>query len=344
MVDSICKEIERQHDFLNGAKIETVYFGGGTPSVLPPNELNRIFQQLEKTFNIKNATEITLEANPDDLTEDFLNYLKEDSPVNRLSIGVQSFNEEELKFMNRAHNAKEAYECIEKARNYDFEDFSVDLIYASPLGSLKIWEENLNTLIDLEIPHISCYCLTVEEKTALDHQIKKGLSPAPSEKDASEQFLFMQSFFAKHNYIQYEISNIAKEGHFAKHNSNYWKGIPYLGIGPGAHSFNGTDRQWNRSNNALYIKNIEHQIDHFEIERLEEKDRYNEYIMTGLRTIWGVEKAHLKQFDEKYSRYFHEQIKSYLNDGDVNEYKDSFVLKPEAKLRADAIAADLFYI
>ena len=344
MTDSICEEIKRQQYYLKGAPIETIYMGGGTPSVLSPNELNQIFLQLDQTFNIASAQEITIEANPDDLGEDFLEYLKSDSPINRLSIGVQSFHEEELKFMNRAHNAKEAFTSIEKARKYDFQEFSVDLIYGSPLSSLKSWEANLNTLLELNIPHISCYCLTVEEKTALAHQIKKGLTQAPLEKDASDQFLFMQAFFEKHHYIQYEISNIALEGHFAKHNSNYWKGIPYLGIGPGAHSFNGEDRQWNISNNALYMKNIENKIQHFEIEKLEEKDRYNEYVMTSLRTIWGIEEKNLKQFDEKIFAHFNKLIAPHIKNGNINNNNGFYTLKPEAKLRADAIASDLFLI
>ena len=344
MTDSICEEIERQQHYLKGAPIETIYMGGGTPSVLSPNELNQIFLQLDQTFNIASAQEITIEANPDDLDEDFLKYLKADSPINRLSIGVQSFHEEELKFMNRAHNAKEAFTSIEKARKYDFQEFSVDLIYGSPLSSLESWEANLNTLLELNIPHISCYCLTVEEKTALAHQIKKGLTQAPLEKDASDQFLFMQAFFEKHHYIQYEISNIALEGHFAKHNSNYWKGIPYLGIGPGAHSFNGEDRQWNISNNALYMKNIENKIQHFEIEKLEEKDRYNEYVMTGLRTIWGIEEKNLKQFDEKIFANFDRLIEPHIKNGNIINTNGFYALKPEAKLRADAIASDLFLI
>jgi len=344
MTASICEEIERQQHYLKGAPIETIYMGGGTPSVLSPNELNQIFLQLDKTFNIASAQEITIEANPDDLDEDFLEYLKSDSPINRLSIGVQSFHEEELKFMNRAHNAKEAFTSIEKARQYDFQEFSVDLIYGSPLSSMKSWEANLNTLLELNIPHISCYCLTVEEKTALAHQIKKGLTQAPLEKDASDQFLFMQAFFEKHQYIQYEISNIALEGHFAKHNSNYWKGIPYLGIGPGAHSFNGEDRQWNISNNALYMKNIENKIQHFEIEKLEEKDRYNEYVMTGLRTIWGIDEKNLKQFDEKIFAHFNKLISPHIKNGNIINNGGFYALQPEAKLRADAIASDLFLI
>ena len=344
MVDRICSEIQNQKDYLNGANIETIYLGGGTPSVLSPNELNQIFQQLANTFNINTASEITLEANPDDLNDEFLGYLKDYSPVNRLSIGIQSFLEEELKFMNRAHNAKEAYSCIDKVRKYDFEEFSTDLIYGSPLSNLKSWEKNLNTMLELQVPHISCYALTVEEKTALDHQIKKGLTPAPLEKDASEQFLFMQAFFKTHYYIQYEISNIAKEGHFAKHNSNYWKGVPYLGIGPGAHSFDGKNRQWNMSNNALYMKNIENNIQHYEVEELTHRDRYNEYVMTGLRTIWGVEKENLKQFGPTLNNYFQTHIKEHLNQGQIRETADAYVLSEEAKLRADAIASDLFFI
>lgn len=344
MVDRICTEIKSQKDYLYGAAIETIYLGGGTPSVLSPNELDQIFKQISKSFNINSANEITLEANPDDLNDDFLSYLKNSSPVNRLSIGIQSFVEEELQFMNRAHNAKEAYACIDNVRKYDFEEFSTDLIYGSPLSNIQSWEKNLNTMLELKVPHISCYALTVEEKTALDHQIKKGLTPAPLEKDASEQFVFMQSFFQANNYIQYEISNIALQGHFAKHNSNYWKGVPYLGIGPGAHSFDGKNRQWNISNNALYMKNIEHGIQHYEVEQLTETDRYNEYIMTGLRTIWGVEKENLKQFGSNLNNYLKSQIQEHINTGNIRETSDSYVLTEQARLRADAIASDLFFI
>ena len=344
MIDAICREMEVQQDYLNGQNITSVYLGGGTPSILKPNELNQLFTQLNKSFNIERAQEITIEANPDDMNGEMLNYLKEDSPVNRLSIGIQSFMEEELKYMNRAHNSEEALRCVELARKYEFEALSADLIYGSPVSTMESWKKNLKLLADLDIPHLSCYCLTVEEKTALAYQIKKGISKAPLEKDAADQFEYMIDFFKEHNYIQYEISNIAKEGHFAVHNSNYWKGISYLGLGPGAHSFNGKERQWNIANNALYIKNIENQIQYFETEYLEPADRYNEYVMTGLRTIWGVEKKHLKQFGSTFLNYFNQAVNPFIKSGDIIDNQQAFILSEAARLRADAIASDLFFI
>lgn len=344
MIDAICKEMQRQKDYLNGQKISSIYLGGGTPSILTPNELNQLFNQLNQSFNIDEAQEVTLEANPDDMNEEMLNFLKQDSPVNRLSIGIQSFMEEELKYMNRAHNADEALRCVEMARKYDFQALSADLIYGSPVSTMESWKRNLQLLADLDIPHLSCYCLTVEEKTALAYQIKKGISKAPLEKDAADQFEYMIDFFKEHDYIQYEISNIAKEGHFAVHNSNYWRGVAYLGLGPGAHSFNGQERQWNMANNALYIKNIENSIQYFETEQLQPADRYNEYVMTGLRTIWGVEKSNLKQFGPEFNNYFNKVVSTFLKSGDIIENQEAFILSEAARLRADAIASDLFYI
>lgn len=344
MVDSICTEISNRTNYLAGEPIETIYLGGGTPSILSPKELTQIFKTLDQYYHIATAQEITIEANPDDINHSLLSFLKNDSPVNRLSIGIQSFFKDELKFMNRAHSAKEAKQCIDLARQYDFENLSADLIYGSPLSNMQKWEKNLSTLTDLKIPHLSAYCLTVEEKTALHHQIKSGQRPALDDELASEQFLFMQDYTAQKGYIAYEISNLALEGHFALHNSNYWKGKSYLGIGPGAHSFNGNSRLWNLSNNSLYLKNMELNQPFSEEEILSKKDRYNEYVMTGLRTIWGLQESNLKQFDASIFTYFEQQVKPFIKSNQVNYDGQSYRLNKEARLQADGIASELFVI
>jgi len=267
MVDAIVQEIALQKGYLEDKKLQSIYFGGGTPSLLSERELAAIFEAIHKIYSVSEDAEITLEANPDDLSAQQLQVLRK-SPVNRLSIGVQSFHEADLLFMNRAHNSKEALDCIKAAQDAGFPNLTIDLIYGIPGLTNDLWEKNLEIFQSLDIPHLSSYCLTVEEGTALHHFVEKGKAPPVDEQKAAQQFELLMDFAEKQNYLHYEISNFAKAGHIAQHNTAYWKGTPYLGLGPSAHSYDGKSRQWNIANNAKYMKAIEEGLLAFEKEEL----------------------------------------------------------------------------
>lgn len=287
LIQAINKELEIRKDEIS-TPLETIYFGGGTPSILSEIELESIFETIYKNYSTKNLKEITLEANPDDLNKEKLNFLKS-TPINRFSIGVQSFFEEDLKLMNRAHNAQEAETSIKLAQDFGFENITIDLIYGSTTTTNEMWKQNLQKAIELNVPHISSYALTVEEKTILDHQIKKGITKPVDEDHQNEQFQLLVDTLTSNDFIQYEISNFGKEDYFSLHNSNYWKGIHYLGIGPSAHSYNGKTRAWNIANNSKYIQTINENKLPQEIEVLNEVEQFNEMIMIGLRTIYGID-------------------------------------------------------
>jgi oxygen-independent coproporphyrinogen III oxidase len=343
LVDSIIKELEMQKDFLDGAKIKTIYLGGGTPSVLSASELNRIFEKIYQLFKIRRQPEITMEANPDDLSIDYLNELKK-TPINRLSIGIQSFAEEDLLFMNRAHNAIEAKTGIEYAQDAGFDNLTIDLIYGSPTTTDEQWVKNLNTAFEYDIPHISCYCLTVEPKTALAQMMKKGVVKPMQEDKSIRHFEILTQNMKKYGYIQYEISNFAQANHFAEHNTNYWLGVPYLGIGPSAHSFNGASRSWNVANNSKYIKSIQADELPNTIENLTNVQMYNEYVMTSLRTLWGCDPAKIrKNFGKELMQYFNETILPFVNNQTVTSDGKSYFLTDKGRLLADNIAMELFY-
>ncbi len=344
------KEIILQKEYLKSELVSTVYFGGGTPSLLSSKELNEIFDCLKDNFNINVDAEITLEANPDDLTEEKIKALKETS-VSRLSIGIQSFYDEDLKLMNRAHSAEESIKAVKLAQENGFENITIDLIYGIPGLTDHRWRNNLQIAFALNVNHISAYCLTVEPKTALAHQVKSGLIKNVDEQQSSEQFEIMLEAMHNNDFIQYEISNFCKNGAFSKHNSNYWKKEKYLGLGPSAHSFNGESRQWNISNNTLYIQSIEKGELNFEKEVLTIDQRYNEYVMTSLRTIWGTSIDFIRtSFGEDYSKYFLKEIDLYISTGYVTEDTPSpaervgvrYYLSDKGKLIADKIASDLF--
>ncbi|PQL94033.1 radical SAM family heme chaperone HemW [Apibacter adventoris] len=289
LIKMIGTELQMRKSELDNKPINTIYFGGGTPSLLSYFELDFLFQNIERNYNISQLKEVTLEANPDDLSKDFLLYLKNNSPVNRLSIGIQSFIEEDLRLMNRAHNSQQAKDCVLNAKKAGFENISIDLIYGGQTTTNKFWLDNLSQAISLEIPHISSYALTVESKTVFDSQIKKGKIPEIDEEKQWQQFHLMREKLLENNYIQYELSNFGKNNFFSLHNSSYWKNEPYLGIGPSAHSFNGKNiRSWNISNNMKYIKSLQEKKLPSDHEIITEIDSYNEKIMLGLRTIWGV--------------------------------------------------------
>ena len=343
MISALVKEIEIRKDELNNSIIETIYFGGGTPSVLSSKEIEIVIDAVYKNHQVVEHPEITLEANPDDLSEEKIIELSK-SPINRLSIGIQSFFEEDLKLMNRAHNSEEAKKCLEIANRY-FTNISVDLIYGIPDCTHQEWKENIQTALSFGVPHISSYALTVEEKTPLASFIKKGIIKNVDDEKAQAQFLILIEELEKVNFIHYETSNFGKEGFFSKNNSAYWLGNPYLGIGPSAHSFDGKKRSWNVSNNTKYIKSIAQNILPSESEILSKTDGYNEYVMTGLRTIWGVSLEKIKHdFGEKYSEYLESQAKKHLENKVL--FLENNVLKTtkKGKFLSDGIASDLFFL
>lgn len=341
MVAAILKEIELQKAYLKGEKIKSIYFGGGTPSLLSQKQLNLFFEKINRLHAFANEVEITLEANPDDLTLQKLKALRQ-TPVNRLSIGVQSFSEKDLKFMNRVHTVKEAKRCIENALALGFENLSLDLIYGSPTTSDQQWEDNLNTLFDYQIPHISCYCLTVEPFTALDHFVRTGKAHPFDEEHAAHQFEWLQKSMKKHGYEQYEISNFAKPGCHARHNSSYWLGEKYLGLGPSAHSFNGTSRQWNVAHNIKYLKSLKKGVLPFEKEILTRSQQYNEYVMTSLRTSWGCDLKKIKRWGDDLEKHFLETSAQFIENKTIEVLGSKFFLTDKGKLLADNIAMKLF--
>ncbi len=341
LVNALCGEIEQRKNYLKDKTINTIYFGGGTPSVLDNDELEKIFEALRQNFSWSKDAEITLECNPDDLTKEKLKQLKQ-TGINRLSIGLQSFNEQELEWMNRAHNAEQSVQCVKEAQDAGFENITIDLIYGSKFQTVHDWEKTLEKAVELNVQHISAYNLTVEKKTALGVAVDRKEETPIDEEKSSKQFLLMIDLLQANGFVHYEISNFAKPNFESKHNSNYWKGEYYLGIGPSAHSYNGHSRQWNVSNNAVYTKGINHKEPVFEMEVLSPADKYNEYILTSLRTIWGCDKNQmLKLFGESYEKHFEKEIQSYFPKY-VSETNGVFVLTREGKLLADKIASALF--
>ncbi|MEO8112041.1 MAG: radical SAM family heme chaperone HemW [Ginsengibacter sp.] len=344
MTEALKKEIVLQHSafFDEQEIIETIYFGGGTPSLLTKRELEELLFAIKNNYKVSSSAEITLEANPDDINAASLNEWK-GAGINRLSIGIQSFKEADLIWMNRTHNAEEALHCIELARAAGFINFSIDLIYGTPGLTDKEWQKNVQTVIELEVPHVACYALTVEPGTALQKMIKIKKKIDVNTDDQARQFLLLMKWMADVGYEHYEISNFAKPGHRSRHNSSYWKGAKYLGIGPSAHSYTGTTRKWNIANNALYIQSIKNNVIPFEEEILTETQQLNEYIMTSLRTIEGLD---LRFVEEKFSLKEKERIetdgKNYIAKGMMKKKENKLVLTNEGKLFADGIAADLF--
>ena len=343
LIKAINKELELRKNEIN-QPLETIYFGGGTPSILSENELESIFETIYKNYSTSSIKEITLEANPDDLTKEKLGFLKS-TPINRFSIGVQSFFEEDLRLMNRAHNAQEAEKSIKLTQDFGFENITIDLIYGSTTTTDEMWRENLKKAIELNVPHISSYALTVEEKTVLDHQIKKGETKPIDDNRQNDQFQILVDTLTANNFIQYEISNFGKENYFSHHNSNYWKGVPYIGIGPSAHSYNGKQRAWNIANNAKYIQSINQNILPDEIEILNESDQFNEMIMIGLRTIYGIDLNRINsEFSQQLIDSFYQEINQLLEENLIEKQGNKIILKPEAKFFADGIASRLFYV
>lgn len=343
MLDALAKEIVMRTHELKGETIQTIYFGGGTPSILNTQEITELLDLIYKQFTVNPTAEITLEANPDDLTTEKLAQLS-NTKINRLSIGVQSFFEDDLKFMNRAHTATESIECIKEASKY-FDNITIDLIYGVPNMSTEKWQQNLDKAFELNVPHISSYALTVEEKTALSNFIKKGIVKPLDEALAQEHFNLLVSETNKQGFVHYEISNFGKPAYFSKHNTSYWQGTTYIGIGPSAHSYNKTQRSWNISNNQKYIQSIEKGILPCETETLSKKDRFNEYIMTGLRTIYGVSlNKILTDFGDTTHASLLKNAEKFILQN-LLEIKDNTLLTTKkGKFLADGIASDLFEV
>ena len=343
LVQALVKEIELRKTELQNQTVETIYFGGGTPSLLSNDELHLLINSVYDNFQVSENPEITLEANPDDLSNQRIKELS-NTLINRLSIGIQSFFERDLTLMNRAHNSEEAIKCLSVAMRH-FDNISVDLIYGIPGLSNDQWIENIETVLSYNIPHISSYALTVEPKTALESFIKKGIIKNVDDQLAQEQFNILIDKLEPSGFVHYELSNFGKPNYFSKNNSAYWQGEPYLGIGPSAHSFNGNQRGWNVRNNSKYIKSIQNNELPIEIETLSTTDKYNEYIMTGLRTMWGVSFEKIEsEFGENYKKYILLQSEKYINQHLLYIDDNKILTTKKGKFLSDGIASDLFKI
>lgn len=342
MVDAIVQEIHLKKDLLKD--IQTLYFGGGTPSILETHHFDSIFNALSKYLTLSSLKEVTLEANPDDITKDLLDYLKE-SPINRFSMGIQSFHDKDLSFMNRAHNSHEAFQAVEWIKEAGFDSISIDLIYGMPNSSLQDWRSNVQHAISLGINHISAYCLTIEEKTVLGNWHKKGKFNVLPDENVLDQFKFLVEVLQDSGYEHYELSNFAKEGKRALHNANYWKGLHYIGIGPSAHSYFDQKRTWNVANNTQYMNQIEEGSIPEEIEYLTDTDRFNEYLMVKLRTSDGIDKQELGDlFGKDKITYIQEIIDQEGFNAYFETDEQAFRLNFEGKFISDHIISSLFWV
>jgi oxygen-independent coproporphyrinogen-3 oxidase len=342
LIHALVKEIELEKNYLEDAPVETVYFGGGTPSILQTEEVSLLIEAIQRNFNLIPGAEITLEANPDDINPEKLKQWR-NAGINRLSIGIQSFFEEELKWMNRAHDFRQAHACIEQSLKEGFDNFSIDLIYGSPLLTDEMWKQNVDKALSYGIKHLSCYALTVEEKTPLEKQISLSQKHNIDNDRQARQFLLLMQWLGKAGYEHYEVSNFAMPGFKSRHNSSYWKGIPYLGIGPSAHSYNGSERRWNLANNNLYIRSIQQGTVSRESEILTDDQNLNEYIMISLRTMEGMD---LDLIENKWGKDQRQRIEKgliqALNDQWIILSNSLVQLTDEGMLRADLLAGSLF--
>ena len=345
MVQALLLELSTRAKTLHQVEeITSIYFGGGTPSLLDTEEIKQLLDAVYRLFRVKNGIEITLEANPDDLTLEKLTEFKLGG-INRLSIGIQSFYEADLKLMNRIHTSQQASDCVKNAQNVGINNISIDLIYGVPNASFEQWQDNVKRALALNIQHISAYCLTVEPKTLLQHLVVKGKMNEAKEEDVEQQFHYLIDTLAENGYEQYEISNFALKDCYAQHNSSYWLGKKYWGIGPSAHSFDGTSRRWNVANNAQYIKKVNQDEDYFEVEDLNNVDQFNEYLMTSLRTVWGVSFDYVQnRFGIEYLLYLKKSIVSFTESEDVVLGENGIVLSQQGKLITDHILRELFLL
>lgn len=342
MVNAICREMEMRKNHIT-PEISTIYFGGGTPSLLNAQQLDQILSTTEELFKITPRVEITLEANPDDLSREKLAVFKQ-AGINRLSIGVQSFFDRDLKWMNRAHNADEARDCLDMAQAY-FSNISLDLIYGVPGMSDERWQDNLNRATALGIPHLSCYALTVEPQTPLAKKIAQGKTEPVDDQLARNHYNIMIETMKKAGFDNYEFSSFSKKSYFSQNNLGYWFGKPYLGIGPGAHSFISNQRSWNIAHNIKYMKALENDSRDFKTEELSTTDRFNEYIMTRLRTQWGISLEEIKtDFGQKYTDHVSKESAGFLQKDLLNQTQDQLIITPKGKFLTDGIAAELFWV
>jgi oxygen-independent coproporphyrinogen-3 oxidase len=340
MIQAICTEIQNRKNELANETIETIYFGGGTPSILEKEEIASILTHIQTHYTLATSLEITLEANPDDISENSVSAWF-NLGINRLSIGLQSFHDESLQWMNRAHTVAQSLQCIPIAQQNGISNISIDLIYGLPNISNEVWEKDLQKAIELGVQHISAYCLTIEEKTVLAKWVKNNKIIPASNDEQNKQFQSLQEKLKQTGFMHYEISNFALPGFISKHNSNYWKGKKYIGIGPSAHSYSITDRSWNIANNTKYIQGIENNTPNFERETLSNKDQFNEAILIGLRTMWGV---NLEKLNEilRLSDEFTNKMQEFIDKKWMYQIENHLVLTEEGKSWADKIASDLF--
>jgi len=342
MVQAIVREITLRKNYLAGEKIETIYFGGGTPSLLNRDQLQLLLNTINENFEVDADAEITLESNPDDLTIELLQMLKS-SGVNRLSIGIQSFREKDLLLMNRAHNAVQALQCVSDAKAAGFENITIDLMYGLPELSSEDWSENMKIAFGLGVDHLSCYSLTVEPRTALASMIKQNKVRDIDDGAAALHFEMLMKAAAENDFEHYEISNFARNGKYSRHNTSYWKREKYLGVGPSAHSYNGDSRQWNVSNNPVYIRSLAENKIPAESEELSLKDKFNEYILTSMRTKWGVNLDFVKEeFGDHLSSELLIRLESQISAGLVLNHGNVFTLSEKGKYFADRVSSDLF--
>ncbi len=339
----LLKELEQRKDYLGGQPINTIYLGGGTPSLLSVNEIVLLVDKIKSLFPVNEKAEITLEANPDDLTREKIESVKKNTPVNRLSIGVQSFHNEDLDYLNRVHDGAQAIKVIENSLHAGFNNITIDLIYGIPTLTEEKWLKNLALFFAFGIPHLSSYALTVEKKTVLHSLIAKNRMSAVDEEQTVRHFELLLKETNKHGFNHYEISNFAREGFYSKHNSIYWLGGHYLGVGPSAHSFNGSSRQWNVANMKQYMAFEQTGTAILEKEVLTKDQQFNEYVMTSLRTSWGCDTEHIENvFGSNYTRHFKEHITTFVNESRVLKNGSVYTLTNAGKLFADGIAAALF--
>ena len=343
LVAALVQEMKLKSLLFKGKEVETIYFGGGTPSLLIEEEFRTIFNGLKESFNIGKVEEVTIEANPDDVTVENL-AIWQSYGINRISLGVQSFFENDLEQMNRSHSSKQAHNAIKRIRESGIDNYSVDFMFALPLLSNEQLEKNLQIAIDYKVPHVSCYNLTIKEQTALMALIKKGKIEDLSEEKSIQQFKIVMNRLGSNRYHQYEISNYALEGYQSKHNSSYWYQKPYLGIGPSAHSFYESKRSFNISSISKYIKLLGEGKDYFEVEELTEKEFFNEFIMTRLRTSKGLDRRDLEIIFPKFVDAFKEKTSNYLRGGQLAFFGDEYRLTPEGKLMADYITSEFFEV
>lgn len=341
-VDAVCKEIELRKDYLHNEPIKTIYFGGGTPSQLSPEQIEKIMTQLGRFYDLSLCEEISLEANPDDLTDEFLSRLLALVPINRISMGVQSFNDDDLHFLNRRHSAAQAKEAVALCRKHGITNISIDLIYGLPDQTLEKWERNIQEAILLGTPHLSAYHLIYEEGTPLYKLWEKGKVKQADEELSVEMFKMLIDELEKAGIEQYEISNFAKDGAYSKHNTSYWQATPYLGLGPSAHSFDGTNREWNVASIKQYIESIDANTVNREVEELDTRTRYNDYILTGLRTKWGIELDYISShFGSDYLSYCLEQAEPFLKEELLVRENNTIKLSRDGIFISDGIMSDL---